>query len=193
MAIATSTGGPAALQRILSQLPRDFPAPILVVQHISAGFVGGLSNWLNSSCKLHVKVAEDDEPLFGRTVYLAPDGRHLGVGQRGRALICNASPVNGFRPSATFLFESVARVYGAGVAAVMLTGMGNDGVDGLKAVKDRGGLVLAQDEASSVVYGMPREAAATGVVDVVVPLDEVAARLVGLVRNGAEAYARPGR
>lgn len=177
VAIAASTGGPAALQRVLAGLPRDFPLPIVVVQHIARGFVEGLAHWLSGSCDLHVKVAQQNDVLHHRTVLLAPDDRHLGVSRNGGVVVTEAPPVGGFRPSGTVLFESVASAYGAAVVAVILTGMGRDGVDGLRAVKAAGGLVLAQDEASSVVYGMPREAAAAGVVDAVLPLDAVAGAL----------------
>lgn len=186
VAIAASTGGPAALQRILADLPREFPAPILVVQHIATGFVAGLADWLSASCSLRVRVAEHGEPLLERSVVLAPDDRQLGVTADARVIVADAPHLNGFRPSATYLFESAARAYGASVAAVILTGMGSDGVEGLKAVKAAGGQVLAQDEATSVVYGMPREAAAAGVVDTVLGVDAVALRLLELV-------ARPGR
>jgi two-component system chemotaxis response regulator CheB len=190
VAIAASTGGPAALQRILADLPGDFPAPILVVQHIAAGFVEGLAGWLGASCNLRVKVAEHGEPLLKRSVFLAPDDRHLGVTADARVIVADAPPVNGFRPSGTYLFASAARAYGAAVAAVILTGMGSDGVEGLKAVKAAGSQVLAQDEATSVVYGMPREAVASGVVDAVLPVDGVAARLVELAVGPAPAERR---
>lgn len=190
VAIAASTGGPAALQRILADLPGDFAAPILVVQHIATGFVEGLAGWLGASCNLRVKVAESGEPLRERSVLLAPDDRHLGVGRDARVVVTDAPPVNGFRPSGTYLFESVAQGYGASVAAVILTGMGSDGVEGLKAVQAAGGQVLAQDEATSVVYGMPREAVAAGVVDAVLPVDDVAARLVELAEGPGRAKGR---
>jgi len=193
VAVAASTGGPAALQRILSALPGDFAAPILVVQHIATGFVAGLADWLSASCNLRVKVAEDGERLRARTVYLAAEERQLGVRGDGRVRVTDVPPVNGFRPSATFLFQSAARAYGAAVAAVILTGMGNDGVEGLKAVKAAGGVVLAQDEGSSVVYGMPQEAVAAGVVDAVLSISEVGARLTNLVAGGDDAHTHPGR
>src|ERR1051325_6422414 len=162
VAMAASTGGPAALPRILAALPGDFSVPILVVAHLATGFVGGVSEWLSASCNLRVKVAEHGEPLLVRTVFLAPDERQVGVGRDGRVQVVDAPPVNGFRPSGTYLFASAAQAYGASVAAVILTGMGSDGVEGLRAVKAGGGGVLAQDEASSVVYGMPGEAGAGG-------------------------------
>ena len=193
VAIAASTGGPAALQRILADLPRDFPGPILVVQHIATGFIAGFAGWLGASCNLRVKVAEHGEPLLARTVYLAPDDRHLGVTADARAIIADAPPVNGFRPSGTYLFESAARAYGASVAAVILTGMGSDGVEGLKSVKAAGGWVLAQDEASSVVYGMPQEAVRAGVVDVVLAVDTIASHLADMVSGGIHARPHPHR
>jgi len=152
--------------------------------------VAGLVDWLSASCNLRVKVAEHGEPLLERSVLLAPDDRHLGVTADARVIVADAPPVNGFRPSATYLFESAARAYGASVAAVILTGMGSDGVEGLKAIKAAGGQVLAQDEATSVVYGMPREAAAAGVVDAVLPVDDVAARLVELAVGSGRAKGR---
>lgn len=191
VAVAASTGGPAALQRILIDLPGDFSAPILVVQHIAHGFMGGLADWLNASCDLHVKIAEHGEPVVKHTVFLAPDDRHLGVGADARIVVRNAPPVNGFRPSGTYLFESVAGAYGAAVAAVILTGMGADGVEGLKAVKAAGGHVLAQDEASSVVYGMPQEAVNAGIVDAVLPIEAIAPRLTELVAGAPDVNTHP--
>jgi two-component system chemotaxis response regulator CheB len=181
VALAGSTGGPAALQRILGDLPARFPAPVLVVQHIARGFVGGLADWLNTGGSMRVKVAQSGDPLTPRTVFLAPDDRHLVVGPDRRLLVDAAPPVNGFRPSATRLFESVARAYGREAAAVILTGMGDDGVAGLQLVKANGGYVIAQDQETSVVYGMPREAVAAGVVDAVLPVDEIGTRLAELV------------
>jgi len=186
VAVAASTGGPAALQQILQALPRDFPVPILAVQHIARGFAAGLAEWLNASCDLRVKLAEHDESLRERTVYLAPDDQHLGISRHGRVALSEAPAILGFRPSATHLFESAARAVGPGVVAAVLTGMGADGVAGLAAVRGAGGVIIAQDEASSVVYGMPGEAVAAGVVDLVVPVNEVAARLQELaVDQGA--------
>jgi two-component system, chemotaxis family, protein-glutamate methylesterase/glutaminase len=193
VAIAASTGGPAALQRVLQDLPGDFPVPILVVQHIAAGFVGGLADWLGSTCGLRVKVAESGEPLASRTVYLAPDDRHLGVRPDQRILLSDEPPISGFRPSADFLFETAARVSGGAMTAVILTGMGCDGVAGLQAVKSCGGRVIAQDEASSVVYGMPQAAAAAGLVDWKLSIRDVGPRLLELVVGGEHGNSRPRR
>jgi two-component system chemotaxis response regulator CheB len=181
IAIAASTGGPAALQRVLSDLPADFGVPILVVQHMALGFTDGLAQWLNTVCSLAVKVATHGEPLKPRTVYLAADGYHLGVSSRSTITLSTDPPINGFRPAADYLFESAAPGFGAGLTVVMLTGMGQDGVVGLRAVRQLGGVVIAQDELSSVVYGMPKAAYDAGLVDDVLSLSSIASRLIEIV------------
>ena len=180
VAIAASTGGPAALHVLLSALPASFPAPVLVVQHMARGFVQGLAASLDAACALDVKLAVDGEPLLPKTVYIAPDGCHLGVSNRSRILLMHTEPVGGFLPSATVLFESVAGVFGSSSAHVILTGMGRDGVSGLAVARALGGKVVAQDEASSVVFGMPGEAINAGIVDSVVPLTSIAGELVAM-------------
>jgi two-component system chemotaxis response regulator CheB len=191
VAIATSTGGTAALQRVLGGLPGEFPVPILVVQHITPGFTPGLVAWLNRVCDVQVKLAEHGEPLAPHTVYLPPDGWHLGVarvavgGSRPFAvLLPDAAPIAGFRPSGSFLFESVAQAFGPSTVAVILTGMGEDGVEGLRHVRQLGGRILAQDEPTSVVFGMPGAALQAGLADEILPLDDIAGRLMGLVLLG---------
>ncbi|MBV9774501.1 MAG: chemotaxis-specific protein-glutamate methyltransferase CheB [Gemmatimonadetes bacterium] len=178
VAVAASTGGPLALQKILSGLPATFPVPVLIVQHLSRGFVAVLAEWLNSSAHLRVRVAEAGEHLAAGTVYLAPDDRHLGVSSAGTVVLDDSVPVEGFRPSASHLFASAARAYGDGLVALVLTGMGRDGVRGLQEASRAGARVLAQDEASSVIYGMPGEAVRAGVVEEVLPVERIAARLV---------------
>jgi two-component system chemotaxis response regulator CheB len=180
VAIAASTGGPPALSRILSELPADFRAPILVVQHIAEGFAEGLAKWLGASSKLRVKVAADGEPLADGVVYLAPDGRHLGV-ERERIALSNDAPIDGFKPSGTWLFRSVARSFGAAALGLILTGMGRDGVEGLRALHAAGGTVVAQDQESSVIYGMNGEAVLAGLTDDVLPLDALAYLLMQAV------------
>ncbi|HVY63116.1 MAG TPA: chemotaxis-specific protein-glutamate methyltransferase CheB [Planctomycetota bacterium] len=182
IAVATSTGGPAALNRILADLPAPFPAPILVVQHIARGFVDGLARWLATSTRLRVKVAEDGESPEPGTVYLAPDGRHLGLSE-GRVALSEGAAIDGFRPSGTWLFRSVAASHGANAAGVILTGMGYDGVEGLADLRRRGGYVIAQDERTSVVFGMPGAAVGAGVVDDTLPLGSIAPRLIELVQG----------
>ena len=181
LAIAASTGGPAALRTIFSQLDANFPLPILVVQHIAKGFTEGLAHWLAGGSALRFRIAESGEPLRAGTVYFAPDGRHLGVRRDHlhvlRIQLDDGPPLGTFRPSATHLFRSCAEQLGRNVLALILTGMGDDGVQGLRDVHRAGGRVMAQDEASSVIFGMPREALLAGVVHDVVPLDDVARRL----------------
>jgi two-component system chemotaxis response regulator CheB len=178
VAIATSTGGPPALRQLLGHLPASFAAPILVVQHLAHGFVDGLASWLAGAVALRVKVAEDGEALAPGTVYLAPDDRHLVMFGRSALRLDASTPVNGFRPAATAMFASVARELGAAAVAVMLTGMGRDGVDGLVALRAAGGRVLVQNQASSTVYGMPKAAVDAGVATEIAGLDEIAGWLL---------------
>lgn len=174
IAIAASTGGPAALAHLVGALPADFPAPLLAVQHNSLGFMPTLAGWLNGIGNLRVKVAARGDALERAVLYLAPDDQHLGLDEHRRLALASADPIGGFRPSATFLFRSVAQRYGPRALGVILTGMGSDGVDGLRRLRDAGGRVIAQDEASSVVFGMPGAAIAAGVVDEVVGLGDMA-------------------
>lgn len=177
VAVAASTGGPPVLARLLEDLPADFRLPILVVQHMASGFVGGLARWLNTAGPLPVKVAEHGEPLRAGTMYLAPDDRHLGIAGRWSVKLSDEDPVSGFRPSATVLFRSIAEVAGASTAAVVLTGMGCDGLEGLRAVLRAGGRIIAQDKESSVVFGMNGAAVGAGMADVTVPADQLASCL----------------
>ncbi len=181
IAIGASTGGPPSLQGILQGLPADLAVPIVAVQHISRGFTAGLARWLSETTPLRVKVADPGEPLAPGTVYLAPEDRHLLVTQNSSAMLSTAAPVGGFRPSVTVLFESVAEHYGAGAIGVLLTGMGDDGARGLKAMHDAGAHTIAQDEASSIVFGMPKEAIALGATREVLPLEQIAGRLANLL------------
>jgi two-component system chemotaxis response regulator CheB len=183
VAIAASTGGPSALRKIFGALPADFAVPIIFVQHIALGFADGFARWLDESSPIRVKVAVAGEPLRPGTAYLAPDDQHLGVSERATILLSSAVAVGGFRPSGSFLFESMARRYGSSGLAVILTGMGRDGVDGLKEVKAVGGTVIAQDEASSDIFGMPAAAIAAGVADMILPLDLIAPRLRQVVAD----------
>ena len=176
VALASSTGGPAALATILRALPAAAPVPIVVVQHITAGFEGGLVDWLDRVSPVRVRLARDGERLRAGEVLVAPSDAHLGVAG-GRVALSPDPPIGGHRPSATHLFRSVAGVYGAAAAAAILTGMGEDGVAGLRDLKAAGGLVLAQDEATSVVYGMPSKAVSLGIVDQVLPLGQMAGAL----------------
>lgn len=180
IAIAASTGGPAAILSLLTTLPAEFPVPILAVQHMARDFVSGCADWLNALSPLRVKVAAHKERLEPGTVYFAPDDRHLGV-LDGHAFLDPAPPIEGFRPSGTYLFRSVAAGYGSRAVAVILTGMGRDGVDGLHDIRAAGGEVIAQDESSSVVFGMPQAAIRDGVASAVLPLSSIPHRLTHLV------------
>jgi two-component system chemotaxis response regulator CheB len=164
VAIGASTGGPQVLARILAE---PLPAPVLLVQHIAQGFIDGFAEWLAGHTPMAVALAEAGAPLRPGTVYLARSGGHLGVTRQGRITLSPEGPVDGFRPSITRLFESVADVYGRAAVGVLLTGMGRDGARGLRALREAGGLTIAQDEASSVVYGMPAEAVRLGAADTV--------------------------
>ncbi|MEA2624971.1 MAG: two-component system, chemotaxis family, protein-glutamate methylesterase/glutaminase [Candidatus Binatota bacterium] len=180
VAIAASTGGPAALHAILRELPATLPVPLLAVQHITPGFIGGLVRWLSSASAIRVKLAEDGEPLLPGTLYLAPDGSHLGIAPGVTVSLSGAPPIGGFRPSADHLFESLGRVFGARGLGVILTGMGADGLQGLKRLREARGAIVAQDETSCVVYGMPGVAVAAGLADAVLPLEAIARRIVTL-------------
>jgi two-component system chemotaxis response regulator CheB len=177
--VAASTGGPAALARILRELPGDLPAPVLVVQHIATGFEQGLARWLTEVGPLSVRVAADGEPARPGAVLLAASGVHLGITGSGTVALSHADPIGGFRPSATFLFRSVARAYGRRALGVVLTGMGTDGAAGLVDLRRAGAYVIAQDEATSSVYGMPEAAVAAGAADRVLALRGIAGAIVG--------------
>ncbi len=176
--IGTSTGGPAALYDILSQLPGDLPVPVVVVQHLSKGFITGLARWLDDNVSLRVKVAENGEILSPGTVYIAPDDRHLTVGRGPRAWLLDSPAVDRHRPSVTTLLASVAENFGDSAIGVILTGMGKDGAIGLKAIRDAGGYTFVQDESTSIVFGMPREAIAASAASEVLAVEKIAPRLL---------------
>lgn len=189
VAIAASTGGPAALYRLLGDLPREFEVPILVVQHMSAGFIGGLARWLSEVAPGGVRVARDGDVLVGGAVLLAPDGAHLRVAAGGTVRLDPGPSIGGHRPAATALFDSVARAYGDSAIGVVLTGMGRDGVDGLARLRAAGSVTLAQDAASAAVFGMPGAAIEADAVERVVPLEDLGPTIAALA--GAGAYPRP--
>jgi two-component system chemotaxis response regulator CheB len=193
VAVAASTGGPAALASILAQLPVDLPTPVLVAQHIAAGFELGFAKWLATTTRLAVRIAVDGEPLAPATVYVAPEDRHLGV-SRGRIHLSDDPPIHGFRPSGTHLFASVAREHGARAAGFVLSGMGSDGAAGLARVRAAGGYTAAQSASSSVVFGMPRVALESGAAAHELDLEEIPRVILRLVKSEpAPADAAPGR
>ena len=185
--IGASTGGPQVLQQILAALPKTFPAPILIVQHIARGFLPGLAEWLNQTTPLQVHLgAHGALPLPGH-VYLAPDDFHMGLTSHHRILLTKEAPQNHLRPAVSYLFDSLSEVCGASVVGVLLTGMGKDGAAELKRMKDRGGVTIAQDFETSVVHGMPGEAIKLGGATHVLPAHGIAEGLLTITRAKPEA------
>ena len=174
IAIGASTGGPAALSEILRNLPGDLGVPVLVVQHIAAGFVPGLTEWLEKQTPLTVKLAEAEETARPGVVYVAPDGWQMGVTKDFRIRLTKAPSLNGFCPSVDYLFRSVAEFHGHSAIGVLLTGMGRDGAEGLLHLRQAGGVSIVQDEESSVVFGMPGEAVRIGAAEFVLAPEEIA-------------------
>jgi two-component system chemotaxis response regulator CheB len=179
VAIAASTGGPQALLSMMPRLPSGITAPILVVQHMPPLFTASLAKSLASRCAFPVKEAENGEPLVGGTAYIAPGGRQMKIGLASDATtkvlrVTDDPPENHCRPSADYLFRSVAHLYYGRATGVIMTGMGSDGALGLKALKRAGATIIAQDEGSCVVYGMPKAAVDENVVDAVLPLGKIA-------------------
>jgi two-component system, chemotaxis family, protein-glutamate methylesterase/glutaminase len=191
--VAISTGGPNALSRLIPALPADFPAPMLVVQHIIPGFLESIIKRLNQICEVRVKLAGQDEPLEPRTVYFAPDKLHLKVKKVGNRLISRLSMEPAdllFCPSADVLFSSMAAACGSRCVAVIMTGMGHDGVEGIRLVKKAGGTTVAQDRQSSVIYGMARVAVDAKLIDRVVPLHELAREVNRIVSEEKPHYSK---
>jgi two-component system, chemotaxis family, protein-glutamate methylesterase/glutaminase len=181
VAIGASTGGPQALQTILSALPAELPVPLLCVQHISQGFLKGLVDWLAGQCRVPVRIARDGELPAAGTAYFPQEQTHLILGPDGRLQLTHDPPVGGHRPSATLTLESVARYHGSASVGVLLTGMGEDGVAGMQAIAQAGGVTIAQDEASSVVFGMPKQAIAAGAAEQVLPPAAIARAILKAV------------
>jgi two-component system chemotaxis response regulator CheB len=178
--VGASTGGPPVLQAILSRLPGDFSLPIVVVQHISKGFLANMVAWLGGSCPLRVSIAQAGElPLRGG-VYFAPEEKHLMFDQEGRFVLSSDPTLNGHRPSVTQTMRSAVACHGKGVAGLLLTGMGNDGAEGMLEIARAGGMTIAQDKDSCVVFGMPKQAIALGAVRLVLPLETIPAGLIRL-------------
>ena len=180
VAIGASTGGPQVIETILGALPQDVSFPVVIVQHICDGFTPGFCEWLAQVSKRAVHVATAGELLLNGHVYVAPNGAHLGVNGAGRVVLDAGPPERHVRPAVSYLFRSVAASFGRRVVAVLLTGMGTDGAEALKLVRDRGGLTIAQDQASSIVHGMPGEAIRLGAAVHVMTPEAIGAFLGGL-------------
>ncbi len=181
VAIASSTGGPAALAELLAALPDDLAAAVVVAQHLADGFTQTLVEWLGSVSSLPVREARPGERLEPGTVTVAPSNRHMKVDCEGRVRLVEGPALGGARPSADLLLSSVSEAFGAQAVGIVLTGMGRDGTEGLRAIRSRGGHTIAQDESSSVVFGMPRAAIEAQVVDQVLPLEKIPEAVVTLV------------
>jgi len=184
VAVAASAGGLTALSRVLAALPADFPAVIVVVQHLDPRHRSLMADILSRRTPLRVKQAEEGEQVGPATVYIAPPNRHLLVNSDGTLSLTQSELVHFLRPSADLLFESVAASYRERAIAVVLTGTGSDGAMGVQAIKKMGGTVIAQDEESAEFFGMPSAAIHSGSVDFVLPLDEIPTALVTLVIKG---------
>ncbi|MDI9481693.1 MAG: chemotaxis response regulator protein-glutamate methylesterase [Bacillota bacterium] len=193
IAIGTSTGGPRALQRVIPFLPGDLPAAVVVVQHMPQGFTRSLASRLNDISEMTVKEAEDKELMKAGFVYIAPGDRHLLLTKRGNDIILRldeSSPVSGHRPSFDKTLFSMSKIGKKNIVGVIMTGMGTDGSKGLKVLKEKAGIrIIAQDEQSCIVYGMPRTAIEMGIVDKVVPLEQIPVAILnymGVRDNGHE-------
>ncbi len=185
--MGASTGGPVVLKQILEGLGVGFPAAVLVVQHMSPGFIPGLAEWLSRSTRWPVQVARHHKQLLPGQVYLAPDGFHMRVNRFGLIELSSGAPVNGMCPAISPLFSSVAEHYGPKAAGVLLTGMGSDGAAELALMKERGAVTIAQDKESSVVHGIPGEAIRLGAAMYVLGPEQIAQLLKALVENQAAA------
>lgn len=190
--IGASTGGPQAIHEILRELPTDFPLPVICIQHISEGFLKSLVEWLDEQCRIKVRIAENGESPSQGTVYFPQEGTHLKIDNSGRFVCSTESSIYGHRPSITVTMRSLVQHYGKDVIAVLLTGMGGDGSEGMLAVQLSGGMTIAQDEKSSVVFGMPKQAIELGGAQHVLPLEEISNILMKMpITNSEVSSALP--
>jgi two-component system chemotaxis response regulator CheB len=171
------------LQRILTGLPKGFPLPVVIVQHISSGFLTGFVQWLSASSVIPLRIPCAGEKIKAGTAYVAPDGFHMEVQQGLVIMLSTLPPENGLRPSVDHLFRSVAQVVGKNAIGILLTGMGKDGAAELKEMRDMGAITIAQDEESSVIFGMPGEAFKIGAADHILPIDRIPEFLTELVKS----------
>jgi two-component system chemotaxis response regulator CheB len=184
--IGASTGGPSVVMQILKNIPADYDLGILVVQHMAEGFIDGFRNWLGDACKVKVKLAQEGEKIEKGQVLIAPDGFHTIVRNRKSVGLISGNPVNSVKPSVDILFNSIADVYGESAVGILLTGMGVDGAVGLKHIKDKGGITIAQSENSCAVFGMPKAAIEKGAVSKCLPVEDIIRTLKGIVNNNSQ-------
>jgi two-component system chemotaxis response regulator CheB len=183
LVIGASTGGPQALREILAHLPATFRLPLVCIQHIGSNFLSEMVAWLAEVSMMPVRKAIQGELPQPGVIYFAPEDAHLEFDHGGRFALSLAAPVDGHRPSITVTMRSAAHCFGAGAVGVLLTGMGRDGADGMLSIAAAGGITIVQDETSSVVYGMPKEAVALGAAQHILPLNDIASGLVTLANN----------
>ncbi len=186
--IGVSTGGPQALTELLPQLPADLPCPVLIVQHMPALFTKSLADDLNKRCRLEVREAVHGEPVLSGSILIAPGGKQMKVVRAmgsSKIVITDDPPVKHCKPSVDYLFRSLADGYGPNSMGIILTGMGEDGAEGSRQMHDRGAMIVAQDEASCVVYGMPRKVIEEGTADSIIPLSRIAMKIQSTVCRGA--------
>lgn len=181
--IGASTGGPLVLKTILSGLPKDFLIPVVIVQHMAAGFIQGFADWLGQTSALPICIATDGSYLLPGCIYIAPDGFQMRVEKDGKVELTKDAPENGLRPSVSYLFRSVAASFGKHAVGILLTGMGKDGAEELKLMREKGAVTIAQDMESSVVHGMPGEAIKLGAATYVFPPEKIAVILGNLVKD----------
>ncbi len=171
--IGASTGGPSVVMHILKNIPQDYEQGVIVVQHMAEGFISGFAEWLRNACKVKVKLARDGEKIEKGQVLVAPDGFHTVISHKKTVGLIPGNQVNGVKPSIDILFDSIADAYGENAVGVLLTGMGADGAEGLKRIKDKGGVTIAQSENTCAVFGMPRVAIEKGAASKVLSVDEI--------------------
>ena len=185
VAIGASTGGPPVIKELLETLPENFSAPIAIVQHIARNFTAGLVEWLDRSTALKVRVAKNREILESGTVYVAPDGLQMKVDLSSHIILTDDPPENGLKPSVSYLFRSVAEIFGKKAVGILLTGMGKDGANELRTLKDKGAITIAQDKETSVIHGMPGEAIKIGGATHIAAPDRIVGLLMRLIGAGA--------
>ena len=190
IAVGSSTGGPQILQSLFAGLPAKFPYPIVCVQHISKGFLNGLVDWLRTQCQIRIKIADEGEEALPGTIYFPQEDSHLEIDGRNRLTLSPAPLMDGHRPSVTATFNSVAQRYKSNGMGILLTGMGSDGASGLQALHQAGGVTIAQDEASCVVFGMPKKAIELGAAQYIMSPEQISQALQTLASGQRGAPTR---
>jgi two-component system chemotaxis response regulator CheB len=181
--IGASTGGPKALQEVLTKLPANLGVPVFVVQHMPEGFTKVFSERLDKVCEMDVLEASEGMKISNDTIYIAKGGKHMTVGLNNIIHLNEEPPIWGVRPAVDKLFNSAIKVYGGNLISAVLTGMGRDGADGTSNIKDNGGITISEDKSTCTIYGMPKAAFETGKVDLVVPLNQIASKIIRIIKG----------